>query len=110
MKIVVLTPRLEARLRWITERDRPGDIEQKCLVTYTICPICGFAQWSCSQQSLDGFKVAINNDTFYLDDYNCTQCTTIRLRAPEVFSWVLGVVLHQHDQLPADLPKPEVPT
>ena len=94
--VVVLTPGLEAQLLSLTQRERPEDIEQKRLVTYYVCPLCGYAAWRMSSASPDGFKVAIEQRNQYVDE--CAGCMVVQRRAPEIFRWVVGVVLHQQDQ------------
>lgn len=57
---------------------------------FEACPICGTLMWVCSGSELrDGSAVSV---TWSYDNERCRPCNAVRMRAPEVFDWVLRVV------------------
>jgi hypothetical protein len=84
-----LRQRLEARAR--NEFENEVKLNSKKF-NYAVCRLCGKADWS-STVEWTKFEVALQYDNF-VDPNQCSRCCEAMARAPEVFSWVVGVMSH----------------
>jgi hypothetical protein len=99
----MLTKLIE-RLEKMAERERPSCKGAGCTVNFTVCALCGFAQWSSSTNKGQGFKVAIE---IPYRDWQCPCCAPVLARAPEVFQWVVSVLYHQMEKESSNVPSIE---
>lgn len=89
-----LTPAVERRLRTLAERDYPQEVADGRLVVFRVCRVCGNAVFESSQALGMGFRVDLED----LSQSDCTPCTEVFRRTPELYRWVIGVIVHQQDQ------------
>lgn len=61
------------------------------------CIMCGRLQW---QSTTKGAETAVQYNE--IQGESCERCTAVRMRAPEVFDWVVGVVMHLHEMRVVD--------
>ena len=76
------------------DRDRLQKSRGKGHHHFSTCQVCGYLEWRCSEtEKPDG--VTVRNDLNDGWDRRCPRCADASYRAPEVTSWVLGVIEHQ---------------
>ncbi len=56
------------------------------------CDICGFLDWVCSNPA-EAPSVTVER----MEVGRCPRCASVQMRSPEVFSWVLSVLV-KHEQ------------
>lgn len=61
-------------------------------VTIQECDMCGYLEWVCSAAAP---QPAVSVER--MDAGRCPRCASVQMRSPEVFDWVLSVLL-RHEQ------------
>jgi len=87
---------LTERLTAIVRSRYPDYETEKRLVTFSVCPICGNADFRCAEAPGKEFRVAVDN-SFGWTVEKCTVCLDVLRRAPEVFRWTLAVLSEKRE-------------
>jgi hypothetical protein len=62
-------------------------------VSYAVCPCCGSMQWAMtSGEPTDSLVLRMFEE---FDTERCQPCNFMQRRNPEIYQWVVDVVLHQ---------------
>lgn len=88
-----MTTALMDRLERIARQLHKDDVEKGYRMEFRVCRVCGFAEWVCSSDEGQGFKVVPVDRADY--DPPCERCRSAYMRSPEVCEWVMSVLNHQ---------------
>jgi hypothetical protein len=87
-----MIPNLPKRDEWVANfaKRQPG--AETDHVTLNECDVCGYLEWASSTKAPQP-KVTVQS----MERATCPRCTAIAMRSPELFGWVLSVLV-KHEQ------------
>ena len=71
------------------------DLEKYPYQEYIECMTCGYRELSSSREGPAEKEIVISNSFSIGHNFLCRRCIEVQNRAPEIYEWVLSVILHK---------------